>query len=143
MTSELLPEPLTPVTQTNRPSGISTSTFLRLFCRAPTTVSRRSVGGLRARRGSAICLAAGEVLAGEARRVGERPSASVARGDDLAAPDAGAGAEVDEVVGGAHRVLVVLDDDDGVAHVAQPLEAWRSAGRCRAGAGRSSGSSRM
>ena len=30
-----------------------------------------------------------------------------------------AGAEVDEVVGCAHRLLVVLDDDDGVAEVAQ------------------------
>ena len=70
-------------------------------------------------------------------------SASVAGGDDLAAADAGAGAEVDEVVGRPHRVLVVLDDEDGVAHVAQPLEAARAAGRCRAGAGRCDGSSRM
>ena len=31
---------------------------------------------------------------------------------------AGAGAEVDHVVGGADRLLVVLDDDDGVADVA-------------------------
>ena len=35
-TSELFPEPLTPVTQTNAPSGISTVTFFRLLCRAPT-----------------------------------------------------------------------------------------------------------
>ena len=35
---------------------------------------------------------------------------------------AGAGAEVDEVVGGAHRLLVVLDHDHRVAEVAQPLE---------------------
>ena len=35
---------------------------------------------------------------------------------------AGARAEVDEVVGGAHRLLVVLDDDHRVAEVAQPLE---------------------
>jgi hypothetical protein len=34
----------------------------------------------------------------------------------------GPGPEVDEVVGGAHRVLVVLDDDDRVPHVAEPLE---------------------
>ena len=33
--------------------------------------------------------------------------------------DAGAGADVEHVVGGADRVLVVLDDDDGVAEVAQ------------------------
>ena len=43
-------------------------------------------------------------------------------GDDLAPLDARPGAEVDQVVGRAHRVLVVLDDDHGVAHVAEPLE---------------------
>ena len=42
-----------------------------------------------------------------------------ADGDDFAAADAGAGAEVDDVVGGPHRVFVVLDDDDRVAQVAQ------------------------
>ena len=31
-------------------------------------------------------------------------------------------AHVDEVVGGAHHLLVVLDDEHGVAEVAQPLE---------------------
>ena len=40
--------------------------------------------------------------------------------DDLAAVLAGAGADVDDPVGGADRVLVVLDDDQGVAQVAQP-----------------------
>jgi hypothetical protein len=35
---------------------------------------------------------------------------------------AGARAEVDQVIGGAHRALVVLDHDDGVAEVAQALE---------------------
>jgi hypothetical protein len=33
---------------------------------------------------------------------------------------AGARADVDDPVGGADRVLVVLDDDEGVAEVAQP-----------------------
>ena len=42
--------------------------------------------------------------------------------DDLAAVDAGPGPHLDDVVGGADRVLVVLDDDDGVADVAQALE---------------------
>ena len=40
----------------------------------------------------------------------------------MAAAHAGAGAEVDDVVGGPHRVFVVLDDDDRVAQVAQPFE---------------------
>ncbi len=35
---------------------------------------------------------------------------------------AGAGAEIDEVIGGHHRPLVVLDDDHRVAEVAQSVE---------------------
>ena len=46
-TSVDLPEPLTPVTQTRRPSGIATSMFLRLCSAAP---SRRSDAGGAARR---------------------------------------------------------------------------------------------
>ena len=38
-TSELLPEPLTPVTTQSTPSGNATSTFLRLCSRAPRTTS--------------------------------------------------------------------------------------------------------
>ena len=40
--------------------------------------------------------------------------------DDLAAVLAGARADVDHPVGGADGVLVVLDDDQRVAEVAQP-----------------------
>ena len=40
----------------------------------------------------------------------------------VAAVDAGAGPHLDEVIGGADGVLVVLDDDHGVADVAQALE---------------------
>ena len=42
--------------------------------------------------------------------------------DDLAAVLARARPEVDDVVGGAHRALVVLDDDHRVAEVAQARE---------------------
>ena len=41
---------------------------------------------------------------------------------DMTAVLARARAEVDEMIGGAHRLLVVLDHDHGVAEVAQPLE---------------------
>jgi hypothetical protein len=40
LTSELLPEPDTPVMQTKRPSGIGSVRSLRLFCRAPRTTSQ-------------------------------------------------------------------------------------------------------
>ena len=39
----------------------------------------------------------------------------------------GAGAEVDDVVGVADRVLVVLDDDHRVAEIAQALERFEQA----------------
>ena len=51
-------------------------------------------------------------------------SATLALGDDVAAMDAGAGADVEHMVGGADGVLVVLDHDHGVAEVAQPLERF-------------------
>ncbi len=63
----------------------------------------------------------GEVGAGQRCRVAlhvvRRP-----RRDDAPAVLAGARAEVDEPVGGLHGLLVVLDDDDGVPDVAQPLQ---------------------
>ena len=48
----------------------------------------------------------------------ERPG-----GHDVAALAPGAGSHVDDEVGGAHHVLVVLDDDHRVARVAQLFEA--------------------
>ncbi len=64
---------------------------------------------------------AGEVLAGQRGRVlgdlGGR-----AGGDHVAAVFAGTGPEVDQVVGGEHRALVVLDHDHRVAEVAQAVE---------------------
>ena len=63
-----------------------------------------------------------EVLPGDACRVGQHLGGR-AGGDDLAAAHTRAGAEIDEEVGGAHRVLVVLDDQDGVADVPQVFEA--------------------
>ena len=41
--------------------------------------------------------------------------------DEGAAVPAGTGAEVDEVVGGGHDGLFVLDDDEGVAFVAEAV----------------------
>ena len=108
----------------------------RLFSRAPTMRThlplpvRRSVGigtaarpvqeltGQRAGRGHDVV----------DRALGDHPSAVLAR----------ARAHVDDPVGGAHRLLVVLDHDQRVAQIAQALAACESAARCRAGAGRCS-----
>ena len=64
---------------------------------------------------------AGEELAGQ--RVGHRfDLRRRALRDEAPAVHARAGPEVDELVGGAHRLLVVLDDDHGVPELAQALE---------------------
>ena len=47
---------------------------------------------------------------------------SVPLGDDLAAAHAGAGPHVDDIVGGADRVLVMLDDEHGVAEIAEAAQ---------------------
>ena len=47
-----------------------------------------------------------------------------ALGHDLAAVFAGAGAEVEDVVGFADGVFVVLDDENGIAEVAEVSECW-------------------
>ena len=70
---------------------------------------------------------AGEIAAGErfgaGHDVGRR-----ALGDDMAAEAAGAGAEVEDIVGVADGVFVVFDDEDGVAEIAQPYESLDEAG---------------
>ena len=121
MVSVDLPPPETPVTQVKVPSGnvggdapqvvAGGAAHHRPSCRCPCA----------ARRGIGIARCAGQVLAGDrGRRGGDVRGRAV--GDDLAAVHAGAGADVDDVVGLADRLLVVLDDDHGVAGVAQVLQ---------------------
>ena len=64
---------------------------------------------------------AGEIAAGERLGAGH-DLCRRALGDDVAAQAAGAGAEIENIVGVADGLFVVLDDEDGVAQVAQPFE---------------------
>ena len=64
---------------------------------------------------------AGEVLAGERRRVGLHLLRRALR-DHVPTVLAGAGAEVEEVVGRAHRPLVVLHHDHRVSEIAEAFE---------------------
>ena len=52
----------------------------------------------------------------------EVPSVDVPLGDDLSATDTRSRSKVDDVVGRLHRLFVVLDDDDRVPLIAEPLE---------------------
>ena len=67
-----------------------------------------------------------------------RSPSTVPSKHDLAAGGAGARAEVDDVVGDRDRLGLVLDDQHGVALVAQLQQQVVHPLRCRAGAGRSS-----
>ena len=114
--SELLPEPATPVTTVRTAVGMSTSTSLRLFARA----SRIGSQPFGSRDPVLDRQAAIEVAAGE--RVGMPKVRERALEDDLAAGAAGVRPDVDHVIGRLDHVRVVLDDDHGVAPVAQQLQ---------------------
>jgi hypothetical protein len=71
-------------------------------------------------------LLAGEILPGD--RLGVRDHfGDRSRGDDLAAMLAGAGPEVDQMIGLHDRLLVVLNDQHRVAEVTQALECAEQA----------------
>src|SRR2546430_157153 len=105
VTSVDLPEPDTPVTATNRPSGNSTVRSRRLCWRAPMTASLRSGAGGGGRGGAG----------------GRRPPPPERPGGGAAVP-AGARAQVHDVVGRADGLLVVLDHEHRVADVAELLQ---------------------
>ena len=130
--SELFPDPATPVTTTSTPSGMSTSTFCRLCVLAPRTSSApdgvRTDGFKEAR--SSRCR---PVM----RAAGPQP-VDGALEHHLATGRAGAGAEVDDVVGDRDRLRLVLHDQHGVALVTQLQQQAVHPLRCHAGAGRSS-----
>ena len=65
--------------------------------------------------------ATGEIFSGDGVGVGG-DFGDRAGGEDVAAKLARAGAEIEEMVGGADDVGVVLDDEDGVAEIAQGVE---------------------
>ena len=121
MTSVLLPLPLTPVTATKHPSGKSTSMCCRLCSCASRTVSQASPGSRRI-SGTAIERLPERYWPVIDRLLGEH-LLERALDDDLAAVLARARPDVDDVVGDADRLLVVLDDDHGVAEVAQ-ARSW-------------------
>ena len=114
----LLPLPLTPVTQTSRASGSATSSFAQVVARdafelEPSRVDLRPCVSLR--RGCERMLRRRREHATRDRALVGHQIAQRAVDDDLAAVAARAGTEIDDVLGAANRLLVVLDDDDGVA----------------------------
>ena len=116
-----LPEPDTPVTATKHAEREATRRRrCRLCSRAPCTVSRRlrSIGAAHRRDRDRAAGRRGTAPVSESS-VASRSSTGPET-HDLAAVLAGARADVDDPVGDPDGVLVVLDDDQGVAQVAQP-----------------------
>src|SRR6266516_3531653 len=106
-TSELLPEPATPVTTTSTPSGMSTSTSRRLWVLAPRTSSFPDGFPHRwLQRGTVAQVLPGDGAAG--------PQSA-----DGAPRRARAGAEIDGVIGDRDRLRLVLYHQHRVALVAQ------------------------
>jgi len=135
------PEPLGPVTTVSAPCGTLAEISLRLCSRARSTVIA-SIGG-----GSAASRAPGVPLAREARWCahrdgGLRPAARDLRRrageDDPSAVGAAAGPEIDDPVGLADHVEIVLHDDDARPLVDELMErAGRRTRRPRRGGRRS------
>ena len=113
MVSDDLPEPLTPVTQVKVPSGNFDGDVLEVVGGGAVDGDELAAA-LAAGRAERDLAAAGEVIGGDAGLAGEQ-LLERALAHDLAAVDARAGAHVDDMVGVADRVLVMLDDEHGVA----------------------------
>src|SRR6266540_4125257 len=114
-TSELLPEPATPVT-TSTPSGMSTSTSRRFVRRRVADLQRAGGRPHRLLEGGPVVeMAAGDGAAGPQPLDGALEA-------DGAARRTGAGAEVDDVVGDRDRLRLVLHDEHRVALVPQPQQ---------------------
>ena len=120
LTSVDLPEPETPVTATRSPSGkrhrhlveVVLAWRRRRSTSRPFSCGRRTAGVGISRRPDRYSPVS---ESGWVEQVLDRAGVH-----DLAAVLARAGADVDDPVGGGDGVLVVLDDDERVAEVAQP-----------------------
>ena len=64
---------------------------------------------------------AAQVSAGKGLFAGDQRG-DIAIDNDFSAPRAGAGAEVNDMVGFPNRFFIVFHNDDGISHVAQVLE---------------------
>ena len=126
-TSVLLPEPLTPVTQVNVPSGIRDIDVLQIvFARADTSSQPRSGDGLIRFCGTGMD--SSPVRYWPVRERGLASTSSSVPAATTSPPRTPApGPEIEDVIGAANGVFVVLDDEHGVAEVAQAFECARRA----------------
>src|SRR6185437_13564723 len=119
-----LPEPLTPVTTVITPSGKATSRFLRLFSRAPRTVIALPLIARGSKR--APILISPEIYF----PVRESAARSISAGVPWATsspPWRPAPAKIDNIIGAANRLFIMLDDQHRVSQIAQRLHRGNQA----------------
>ena len=112
-----LPEPETPVTPAEEVEGDFDVDAAEVVA-AGAGKLQALAAGLAAMARDGDKGATGEVAAGDGVGVGG-DLGDGAGGEELAAELTGAGAEIEQGVGGADDLGIVLDDEDGVAEVAQ------------------------
>ena len=108
------------MTATIIPSGISTSMFFRLCAKAPWILSCFLVGLRRVSRQMNAEVAA-QIAGGEAA-VARQQLGESARQTAPGRRSRRRRAQIENVIGGLHHGRIVLDDENGVALVAQFLE---------------------
>ena len=119
LTSVDLPEPETPGDRDEQPERERHVDVAEVVLLGALDDELAARGARAAYGGDRDLAAAGEVLAGDRVGVVVEPLDRAAV-HDLAAVLAGARADVDDPVGGLDGVLVVLDDDQGVAELLEP-----------------------
>ena len=117
----LLPEPDAPVIATSLPSGKLDVHALQIVL-ARAAHGQRLAVALAALRAASRSTACRRGTARSATPCTRRMSSSVPCTTTSPPWTPGPGPHLDDVVGGANGVLVVLDHDDGVADVAQAFE---------------------
>ncbi len=90
--------------------------------------AQEAAGGLAATGRHGDAQLAAQIAGRERLRRGQKLRAGTGE-EDVAAEFAGARAEIENVVGGGNDVGIVLDDQDGVAEIAQALEDFDEAMR--------------
>ena len=116
--SELLPDPATPVTTVSTPRGMSTSTFLQVVLRRVADLEGSGRLTYLALESRAVI----QMLPGECAARAQRGDSALEL--DLAAVRSRARTEVDHVIGDRDHLGLVLDDEHGVALVAQAQQQF-------------------
>ncbi len=119
--SEDLPDPETPVTTVNLPTGIRASTPRRL-CKSAPLISIMGVRRSTIRRRDLECCSGGGEAAARGGITQTRQFGGRSLGNDPAAARACTGTQIDDVIGAANGVLIVLDHHQRVALGAQSIQ---------------------